>query len=117
MSDRGETRGALQHRHHLVGEKPDRAQRLLKAEIPERELPDEIVRAGFGKLPLHVFGRFVRRAGKRPPVLGDRFEFRRPRMPVADSQQRRKKREALVPALVGAARRAYKRWYEDRKST
>src|SRR2546427_12141775 len=47
MSDRDETRGVLQHRHHLVGEKPDRAQRLLKAEIPERELPDEVVRARF----------------------------------------------------------------------
>src|SRR3989441_956529 len=104
MSDRGETRGVLQHRHHLVGEKPDRAQRLLKAEIPERELPDEIVRARFLELRPYVPGDAFGVAGKRPPVLGDRFEFSRPRMPVADSHERRKKREALVPALVGAAR-------------
>src|SRR2546425_1059378 len=37
-------------------------------------------------------------------VFGDRVELRRPRMPVADPHQRRKKSEALVPALVGAAR-------------
>src|SRR6267143_1489833 len=106
MSDRGETRGAPQHRHHLVGEKPDRAQRLFLREVAEGELADEVVRARFLELRPYVPGDVLRVAGKRPPVLGDRFEFRRPRMPVADSQQGRKKREALVPALVGAARRA-----------
>src|SRR3979490_2937871 len=69
ISDRGETRGALQHRHHLVGEKPDRAQRLLQGEVAEGELADEVVGARFRELRTYVFGDALGVAGKRAPVL------------------------------------------------
>src|SRR5882762_5775524 len=105
MLDRSETRVTLQHGHHLVVEQCDRAQRLLQAEVAESELPDEIVRARFGELLLHVFGRALGRAGERAPVLGDRVEFPRARVPVTDPQERGKIGEALVPATVRPARK------------
>src|SRR5882762_4139055 len=82
MLDRRETRITLQHGHHLAGEQRDRAQRLLERQVAEGELADEIVRAGLVHLLVHVFGRALGRAGERAPVLGDRVEFRRTRVPV-----------------------------------
>src|SRR5260221_2756031 len=104
MLDRGETRVALQHGHYLVCEQRDRAQRLLERKVAEGELADEIIRARFGELLLHVFGRPLGRAGERAPVLGDGVEFRRARVPLADHQERGKIGEALVPAAVRPAR-------------
>src|SRR5258706_9318644 len=66
MLDRGETRVALQHGHHLACEQRDRAQRLLERKVAEGELADEIIRARFGELLLHVFGRPLARSPARP---------------------------------------------------
>src|SRR5258708_38646769 len=111
MLDRGETRDALQHGHHLACEQRDRAQRLLERKVAEGELADEIIRARFGELLLHVLGRALGRAGERASVLGDGVEFRRARVPGADRQRRGRISEPLVPAPGSPSRNRARRLF------